>query len=205
MENFDLTPEEASIIGSAHFIRLKNSAIEKVMGLMGNLQTALAAYDRDTDFPFEPEWLLQGGKISRGEQYKGLPWVMLDYPRYFSKTDVFAFRTMFWWGHYFSATLHLAGKVKAHFSTTLEKEYTKLAKAGFQVYVQENPWEHDFENGNYCFIDTLSLDEWKTLVSRNDFIKLAKPFVIGHWGEIITDVVEAYATLLNILNSKRGA
>ncbi|MBO9732979.1 MAG: hypothetical protein J7623_30330 [Chitinophaga sp.] len=204
MENFDLTPEEATLVGSAHFIQLKNSAIDKVMGLMGNLERALAAYDRDTDFPFQPEWLLQGGKISKGEQYKGLPWVMLDYPRFFHKTGIFAFRTMFWWGHYFSATLHLAGNVKAHFSTALREAYLKLAEAGFQVYVQENPWEHDFENGNYCFIDTLSLDEWKTLVSRHDFIKLAKPFVLDHWGEIITDVVKAYATLLNVLDNQRG-
>lgn len=202
MESFELTPEEAAVIESTHFILLKNSAIEKVMVLMGKLQEALAAYDRNSNFPFKPEWLLQGGKISKGEQYKGLPWVMLDYPRYFSKTEVFAFRTMFWWGHYFSATLHLAGNVKRYYSAVLESSYTKLAEAGFQVYVQEDPWEHDFENGNYCFIDTLSLDEWKTLVSRNDFIKVAKPFVIGHWGKIITDVVEAYAALLNILENK---
>ncbi|WP_142685715.1 hypothetical protein [Chitinophaga polysaccharea] len=202
MESFELTPEEAAVIESTHFILLKNSAIEKVMGLMGKLQEALAAYDRNSDFPFKPEWLLQGGKISKGEQYKGLPWVMLDYPRYFSKTGVFAFRTMFWWGHYFSATLHLGGNVKQHYDTVLESSFAKLGLAGFQVYVQEDPWEHDFENGNYRFIDTLSLDEWKTLISRNDFVKIAKPFVIGHWGKIITEVVEAYATLLNILDNK---
>ncbi|MDR6570190.1 hypothetical protein SAMN05660461_6351 [Chitinophaga ginsengisegetis] len=202
MESFELTPEEAAVVESTHFILLKNSAIEKIMVLMGKLQEALAAYDRNSNFPFKPEWLLQGGKISKGEQYKGLPWVMLDYPRYFSKTEVFAFRTMFWWGHYFSATLHLAGNVKRYYSAVLESSYTKLAEAGFQVYVQEDPWEHDFENGNYCFINTLSLDEWKTLISRNDFIKVAKPFVIGHWGKIITDVVEAYAALLNILENK---
>lgn len=204
MESFELTPEEAAVVESTHFILLKNSAIEKIMVLMGKLQEALAAYDRNSNFPFKPEWLLQGGKISKGEQYKGLPWVMLDYPRYFSKTEVFAFRTMFWWGHYFSATLHLAGNVKRYYSAVLESSYTKLAEAGFQVYVQEDPWEHDFENGNYCFINTLSLDEWKTLISRNDFIKVAKPFVIGHWGKIITDVVEAYAALLNILENKEA-
>ncbi|HWV66769.1 hypothetical protein [Chitinophaga sp.] len=202
MKSFELTPEEAAVIESTHFILLKNSAIEKVMGLMGKLQEALAAYDRNSGFPFKPEWLLQGGKISKGEQYKGLPWVMLDYPRYFSKTGVFAFRTMFWWGHYFSATLHLGGNVKQHYNAALENSYTKLAAAGFQVYVQEDPWEHDFENGNYRFIDTLDLNEWKTLISQNDFVKIAKPFVIGHWGKIITEVVEAYATLLNILENK---
>ncbi|MEC5147227.1 hypothetical protein [Chitinophaga sp. 212800010-3] len=205
MENFELTPEEAAIAESPHFIMLKNSVIGKVMGLMGKVQEALAEHDRLSGFPFRPEWLLQGGKISKGEQYKGLPWVMLDYPRYFSRTDVFAFRTMFWWGHYFSGTLHLAGDVKKHFRTVLENSYPQLAAAGFRVYTREDPWEHDFEEGNYCNVDKLSLDEWRALVSRHDFIKLAKPFVIGDWGEIVTGVVKSYATLLNILDNKKGA
>jgi hypothetical protein len=205
MENFDLTPEEAAIVGSTHFILLKNRAIEKVMVLMGRLQEALAAHDRESGFPFEPEWQLQGGKISKGEQYKGLPWVMLDYPRYFSKTGVFAFRTMFWWGHYFIGTLHLAGNVKARFSAALENGYEQLARAGFQVYLQKDPWEHDLGNGNYCFIDTLSYDEWKKLVSRYEFIKLARSCAIGHWGEIITEMVAAYAILLNVLDNKQRA
>ncbi|MFY0253542.1 hypothetical protein ACDQ55_06245 [Chitinophaga sp. 30R24] len=207
MENFDLTPEEAEMISNTGFIRLKNSAIEKVMRFMGQLQEALADFDSGSDFPFRPEWLLQGGKISKGEQYKGMPWVMLDYPRYFSKEGIFAYRTMFWWGHYFSATLHLAGFVKENFNEALENGYTQLSAAGFQVYLKEDPWEHDFENGNYCFINTISLDEWKTLVSRYNFIKLAKPFAIGgYWGQITTEVVETYAVLLNILNNnKKGA
>ena len=48
-------------------------------------------------------------KISKGENM-GLPWVMLDYPRLFGQEDVLAIRTMFWWGHCFSVTLHLKGR-----------------------------------------------------------------------------------------------
>ncbi|MCW3461845.1 hypothetical protein [Chitinophaga nivalis] len=203
MENFCLTPAEAAIVSSPTVIELKNSAIDKVMGLMGQLQEVLAAYDRTTDFPFDPEWVLQGGKISKGEQYKQLPWVMLDYPRYFNKSAVFAFRTMFWWGHYFSCTLHLAGTVKVRFSDALVNGYEKLALAGFQVYVQEDPWEHDFENGNYSLIGEMTFEDWKRLVGRHDFIKLAKPFALEQWGEIITAIAEAYAALLSLLHVKR--
>ncbi|NSL90013.1 hypothetical protein [Chitinophaga solisilvae] len=200
MENFDLTPEEAAIVYSPGVIALKNSAIAKVMQLMGRLQETLAA--AGSHFPFEPVWLQQGPKISRGEQYKGLPWVILDYPRYFGKTDVFAFRSMFWWGHYFICTLHLAGNVKERFAGHLCKGYEKLAAAGFQAYLAEDPWEHDFEDGNYQFIGDMRFEDWKLMVGRNGFIKLAKPFGLEHWGEIITGIAEAYTTLLNILNDE---
>lgn len=202
MENFYLTAEEAAIVFTPRVIELKNKAIEKVMMLMGQLQEALAALDAASDFPFEPEWLKQGPKISKGEQYKSLPWVILDYPRYFSKTDVFAFRSMFWWGHYFSCTLHLAGEVKRQFEASLLAAYGPLAAAGFQVYLPDDPWEHDFENGNYRSIGDMGLEDWKRLVGRKNFIKLAKPFALERWGEIITDIVEAYATLLNELTVK---
>ncbi|MBC9934030.1 hypothetical protein [Chitinophaga qingshengii] len=199
MENFYLTPEEAAIVFTPRVMELKNKAIAKVMALMGRLQEALAAYDAASDFPFEPEWLQQGPKISKGEQYKSLPWVILDYPRYFSKTEVFAFRSMFWWGHYFVGTLHLAGDVKRRFEASLLTAYAPLAAAGFQVYLPDDPWEHDFENGNYRPIGDMCLEDWKRLVGRKNFIKLAKPFALERWGEIITDIVEAYATLLNVL------
>src|SRR5436189_6462548 len=37
------------------------------------------------------------GKISKGENYLGYPWQILDYPRVFEKENVFAFRTLCWW------------------------------------------------------------------------------------------------------------
>ena len=204
MENFELTPEEAALVTSTHFIRLKNGAMEKVVKMMGELQESLQEWEKGADFPFEEHWKHAGGKISKGEQYKALPWVMLDYPRYFRKEEIFAFRTMFWWGHYISATLHLSGGVKERFNTALEYAYDDLKAGNFQVYMQEDPWEHDFENGNYCFIKDLSFSDWKKLISRNDFIKLAKRFEIGQWGEVISGVVKAYAMLLSLLNGRTG-
>lgn len=204
MENFDLTPEEAAIAGNADFIRLKNRVIEKVILLLGELQEALVKAEEGVDFPFAAHWKHAGGKISKGEQYKGFPWVMMDYPRYFSKEEIFAFRTMFWWGHYFIATLHLSGGAKEQFSTALKDAYEPLKAGGFQVYLREDPWEHDFENGSYAYIEDLSLEDWKKLISRYDFLKLAKRFEIGDWGEMISEVATTYATLLDALHGKTG-
>ena len=53
------------------------------------------------------------GKISRGENYRGLPYLILDYPAYFSQKDIFAFRTMFWWGHFFQCRTTSTGDIFA--------------------------------------------------------------------------------------------
>ncbi|NIG51892.1 hypothetical protein [Chitinophaga sp. Cy-1792] len=204
MENFELTAAEASIAADAELLRMKNRVMVKAVQLMGVIQEGLAGHAAHQRFPFEAEWLGRHAKISKGEQYKGLPWVMLDYPRFFSNSDAFAFRTMFWWGHYFSSTLHLAGRVKAMFSNVLIRNHAVLASNGFQVYLGDDPWEHDFEGGNYRPIGSISLEDWSVIINRHDFLKIAKPYSLAHWGKVSREVVAAYAALLALLDTKAG-
>jgi len=126
------------------WILTKNSIIRKVVELFGELSG---------------EWreILSGEgstggawgdpRISKGEQYKGLPWVMLDYPRVFGKEDIFAIRTMFWWGHYFSMTLHLKGEYLRTYLPVILSNRGVLEAAGFWPGVSEDEWEHDHRPG----------------------------------------------------------
>jgi hypothetical protein len=141
-------------------------------------------------------------KISKGENYLGLPYVMLDYPRLFTREHVLAIRTMFWWGHYFSATLHLSGGIKDRYSGTLASAWSLLAAHQFRIYVQEDPWEHDFGNGNYKLISAMQAQEFTALIYQLPFIKLAKPYQLALWEKIIPEVVMDYALLLQILVNK---
>jgi hypothetical protein len=197
-----LTAEEQELIDNAGWIYLKNSALQKVMDLFGALQPALEAHPLTMEFPFPEGCLAKGGKISRGERYKELPYVILDYPRYFSREDIFAFRTMFWWGHYFIATLHLSGGIKDRYSPILAAAWAMLATNQFQIYIQEDPWEHDFGNGNYKLIAAMQAQEFEDLIYRLPFIKLAKPYKLALWEKIIPEVVMDYALLLQILVNK---
>lgn len=109
-----LSAEEAGLIDNTEFILTKHRIIKKVYYLFGEIngmmKTELAGFDH------LPESLRQySGKISRGENYRLLPYILLDYPSYFSKNTIFAVRTMFWWGHFFSVTLHLSGDFKTRF------------------------------------------------------------------------------------------
>lgn len=201
MEITSLTAEERALVVNTDWIYLKNSVLEKVMALMGQLHQALEAEPVTKDFPFPVGTLSAGGKISRGERYRELPYIILDYPRLFSKDNIFAFRTMFWWGHYFIATLHLAGEEKEKYGHVIASAWRQLAEHHFQVYLLEDPWQHDFENGNYKLISALSELEFKQLIARRSFIKLAKPYSFEEWGKIIPEIVRDYTLLLRGLIS----
>ncbi|SHN43173.1 hypothetical protein [Chitinophaga sp. CF418] len=199
MEIISLTAEEQALVVNADWLYLKNNVLQKVMALMGQLQRALETHPGTKIFPFPEHTLQAGGKISRGERYKELPYIILDYPRFFSRHNIFAFRTMFWWGHYFVATLHLAGAEKEKYSDAITSAWQQLAEHQFQVYLQEDPWHHDLENGNYKLISAIPVLEFKQLIARRSFIKLAKPYSFEEWGKIVPEVVRDYALLLQVL------
>ncbi|HXL58576.1 MAG TPA: hypothetical protein VN958_20075, partial [Chitinophagaceae bacterium] len=108
--NVKLSKTELMLVCDEQFILTKNNIINKVYQLFGALSDHFFIGIKNTGNIFPLEVLTSYPKIYKGEQYKGLPYVMLDYPRYFVKDDAFAIRCLFWWGNFFSITLHLAGK-----------------------------------------------------------------------------------------------
>jgi hypothetical protein len=196
-----LTNEEKALIDDAGLIYMKNSALQKVMELLGRLQEEMAQHPATSAFVFPEGCMENGGKISKGERYKDLPYSILDYPRFFSREAVFACRTMFWWGHYFSFTLHLAGEIKEKYVNVIANAWSLLATHEFQIYMQEDPWEHDFGNGNYKLVSAMQAQEFAHHIYQLPFIKLAKPYKLALWEKIIPGVITDYTLLLQILSS----
>jgi hypothetical protein len=132
--------EEMRLMSDPTWILTKNSAIRKVVEMFGDLSgqwRGVLPWDCDP-------------RISKGEQYKGLPWVMLDYPRVFGKEDIFAIRTMFWWGHYFSVMLHLKGEYLRTYLPVILERRAELEAAGFWPGVSDDEWEHDHLPGAWA-------------------------------------------------------
>ena len=63
--------------------------------------------------------------------------------------DIFAIRTMFWWGNFFSITLHLSGIYKTMFAQKIIACYELLKETDFFICVHEEQWQHHFEKDNY--------------------------------------------------------
>ncbi|MBU3713834.1 MAG: hypothetical protein FGM46_02680 [Ferruginibacter sp.] len=93
--NLTLSDKELSIIQNRDWFYLKHEILDKVNILLSDCSEFL----KNEIIPEcqLPEVILKiSPKISKGENYKLLPYQVLDYPRYFNQSDVFAIRTMFW-------------------------------------------------------------------------------------------------------------
>ncbi len=176
-----LSKFEKELVQNSEWIFTKQLIIEKVYKLFGELHETYKKIS-ENEKKFLPSFFqLTGGKISKGENYEGLPYVMLDYPSFFSKENIFAVRTMFWWGNFFSITLHISGenyKLKENFSKLL----TYINENNFFVCVNENEWQHSFDTANYIDGKNIAEEQIKEIAKKN-FFKISKKLELNKWND----------------------
>ncbi len=174
-----LSKLEKELVLNKEWIFTKQLIIEKVYNLFGELHCVFQKIS-ENEKNFLPEYFqITAGKISKGENYDGLPYVMLDYPSLFSKENIFSIRTMFWWGNFFSITLHISGgkyKLKENFSNLI----AYLSENNFYVCVNENEWQHGFEPSNYIAGKNMDVNQLREL-SKKNFFKISKSIELSKW------------------------
>lgn len=154
----------------------------RVVEMMGGLSTVIEGeLDvlknalKGSDLP--PNWATP--KISRGENYNGLPYVILDQPRLFTREQILAIRTMFWWGHYFSVTLHLKGRPLNIYASAINRHLQTLIDAGFHMAAQGDEWKHELEGGHYTSLTENRYDPEQDY----PFVKLSAKIPLDKWEE----------------------
>src|SRR5437762_11030135 len=125
---------------------------------------------------------------------------MLDYPRYFDKENFFAIRTMFWWGNFFSTTLHLSGKYKELYSKNMINNYEELKRNNFYCCINEDQWHHHLEIKNYKPVKEFSVIEFKNHIAERSYIKLAKKLLLSHWNDAIQILSNEFVQITKWLN-----
>jgi len=187
---------EKDLLCKHEIILTKNKALEKVKALLQEVN------DMQLDFvdqhPAIASNLLfkNAAKISRGENYLVLPYLVLDYPRNFSN-NIFAIRTMFWWGRSFSTTLHISG---AHVSLKeeIKKHFSFLKQNNLFVGINQNQWVHHFEDSNYKAILSTNEKEFQAILEELPHIKIAAKWPLNDWHNAATKLFESWKQLLSI-------
>ena len=82
-----LSADELELVCNKDWILTKKIVIDKVYFLMGEVSQKMQQCV-DHNKSMLPAVVVESSpKISRGENYRGLPYVMLDYPRYFKANE----------------------------------------------------------------------------------------------------------------------
>jgi hypothetical protein len=186
-----LSPAQRECLLNPGFILTKLAVQEKMVALMAELSAQYQASIPES-FRGEP-WVLTGPKIARGEQYEQLPWVMLDYPRYFTREQVLAIRCFCWWGNYASITLQLSGSYMDRYRPAVEAFWQTAEAKDWYWGVGENAWIHDLNSKAYL--------PWPAQEDRSQqgWLKIAKKIPLEQW-DLLPDWYPAqYRLLMDLL------
>ncbi len=143
--------------------------------------------------------LKPGGKISRGENYLGLPWIVLDHPRHFIKENIFAVRTLFWWGRFFSTTLHLSGVWQQKKGQQLVNAFESLQKRSLKLCYSGNEWVHDINSDTYIFLSAIDQKDFEKIIQEAPFVKIAAYTSIENIENSMEILMQQFEFLVNIL------
>lgn len=194
VSKIQLSPAERELIKNAEIILTKNRVLEKVKALLEEVQAQQLLFVSANGLA-TPIFTVSP-KISKGENYMGLPYLILDYPRHSSGKEFFFIRTMFWWGKFFSSTLQLSGGCKEQFTDHVVNNYDLLKN--FFVSISDDPWAHHLETQDFRPLSSLSKNEFAVIAESFDHIKIAARYELSDWETMPLKLYENWRLLLNV-------
>lgn len=184
------------IVQSREYILIRLSIMEKVKQL---LSAFVPVIDEKVirRLPAQVQSELIHAKLSKGENYLQLPYMVLDHPRHFDGGNIFTVRTMFWWSEFISITLHLSGKHLELFRVNIAEGYKKCKR--YFICIQKDQWQHHFSADNYVPVSSIKENDWSTLVQNADFLKIAIYFNLTLWEDLPELTEKVYSEIADLL------
>lgn len=187
--------KELNILQDTDFLLTKSAVLDKIYKLLEDSRSELIKTVDNSNFSFPDRTDIVTGKISRGENYKNLPYMVLDYPTLFTNESSFAFRTMFWWGNFFSSTLHLEGRALDEYRKIIANNIDRLLNKNIYIGVGETPWQYHYSMDNYLPLTK----EHAESISNCSFLKLSKKILLVEWEKLPSFASNFLNLLLSVL------
>lgn len=181
MSSTAFSDEEMRYLLDTDFLLSKRKIDEKIFSGFERCSELLDIEIKSGRYQFNPLHLDWHPKISKGENYRGLPYTVLDNPRYFTRETVLSYRVLIWWGNFISFSLHLKGNDASSACQALAFQLEKFTNEQIYFCVADTPWEYHFEDTNYIALKDLSSEKIQSHFKKNGFIKIAKKATLKEW------------------------
>lgn len=171
--NLPFSEEELAVFSDTQLIDTKLRIMGKAESKLADVYSLLQK--RSVDWDLETEYLKSPGKISKGENHRGYPYLVLDYPRNLSAQSGISMRTLIWWGHHIMITLHVHGACYDRFLRHLFRSQEILAESGFMALSSGDQWSNDPEDYHSLGAMNMSFEEYlKNEIESRGLFRLAQ-------------------------------
>lgn len=182
-----LTLEEFSLISDQSFLKQKRLISDKISKTFGEVEVTLKGSGL-CQSPLLPDGsLIKSGKISKGENYKGLPYIVLDFPRFSDGKKLLIYRTMFWWGNYCLCML---------ISQNCGHRLSVPPSTPYLLNIGDTPWNYDLSDPNWIQLNQTSIP------STLPFLSIARKVDFSDFDQLSDISRTTFETVLSFLNKK---
>jgi hypothetical protein len=174
-----LSDDELLFLQQTQPFALKAAVTEKVYEFLAIAKAGIAGINEQNTFIFPKGTDTVSGKISKGENYKGLPYFVLDFPKLFNTENIFAFRVMLWWGNYWSVHLHLSGTSWQLYRTAVYQNIGKIAGENFYLNTSDEEWNYEMNESNFLPINEANIEAIKDRIQSLGYLRLSAKTAIS--------------------------
>ena len=194
-----LSGEEMDLILNKEWLLLKRKIMGKIAMFLGEIHDSYSEIARSK---FNLPGILtvdKMGKLARGENLKGLPYLMLDYPAYFSSDRIIAVRTLFWWGQHFSIYLHLSGIPIQDKQPDYWIQYFR--NRNFCISTSFDQWDYEFNERNFEPF-TKSEDCYRNFIEDTGIFRVARKIELGDLLSVRNEILSSYVRIVDFLEDQ---
>jgi hypothetical protein len=168
--------KELRLINHVEVFQAKPAILKKVENRLTALQKSL---EKEITLATLPQGAdLTRNQIARGENHNGFPYLSLDYPQNFSKTEMFTFRTLFWWGHYLGFSLILKGQHLENYVARLLENRNTESFNDIYVSLAPNPWEWELNDENFSLSSQHNAENLQKTILELGYLKIIRVFPV---------------------------
>ena len=110
----------------------------------------------------------------KGEHLEDCPYQYLDFPRYYTRQDKLAFRSLCWWGHHLAFALIVEGPLVKQYRTNIFNRFSEVADCQLSVSLSPSLWEWKTGPGYTIDITNNRRSEIAAALDRRTFFKIAR-------------------------------
>jgi hypothetical protein len=103
---------------------------------------------------------------------------------------------MFWWGKFFSCTLHLSGSSKAKFKVGIQNSYYRLQP--YYISISEHQWAHHLEEPDYRKIGSMDKLQFDECCDNFNHTKIASSHSLTEWEKAPIELFENWNLYLSL-------
>ena len=109
----------------------------------------------------------------KGEHLEHCPYQYLDFPKFYTKDEKLAFRSLFWWGHHIVFSLIIEGGHLRRYKENLINRYGELADRQLCLGISPTLWEWKQGAGFTIDLTRTTKSEVAAVLAHRPFFKIS--------------------------------